>query len=125
NMDQLSGMGLNKDTYQQLLDIGPAAQGFADALLALGPDAIAGLNAADNDLRNAAQVLADHGADEMYKTGIDTAAGLIKGLKVSIPDAITAAEDLAKAIVRAIKHRLRIKSPSQVFAEIGSYSVEG
>jgi hypothetical protein len=124
-LDTLQGMGLNQETYQQLLDIGPAAQGFADALVKLGPDAIAGINAADSDLRNAAAVLAQHGADEMYKTGIDTAQGLVDGLKVQIPAAVKTAEDLARAIVKAIKKRLRIKSPSRVLMEIGELTTEG
>lgn len=124
-LDTLQGMGLNAETYQQLLDIGPAAQGFADALVAMGPDAVAAINGADRDLRNAASVLANHGADEMYKVGIDTAMGLVTGLKVKIPEAVKTAEDLAEAIVKAIKRKLKIKSPSEVFAEIGAYSVKG
>jgi tape measure domain-containing protein len=125
SLNTLQNMGLNADTYQQLLDIGPAAQGFVDALIAMGPGAIEAINAADNDLKNAARILADRGADEMYGAGIATAQGIVDGLKVKIPEAIKAAEDLAEAIVKAIKKKLKIKSPSQVFAEIGRYSVEG
>jgi len=125
SLDQLAGMGLNADTYQQLLDVGPAAQGFVDSLIKLGPDAINAINAADTDLRNISTTLANHAASYLYDAGIATTQGLVDGLKVKIPEAVKTAEDIATAIVKAIKKRLRIKSPSQVFAEIGGYSVEG
>jgi tape measure domain-containing protein len=124
-MDQLQNLGLNADTYQQLLDIGPAAQSFADALVKLGPSGIAGINAADNDLRNAAQVMAQHGSDEMYATGISIAEGLVKGINDSISTAVKTAEALATSIVKAIKKKLKIKSPSEVFAEIGTFMNQG
>lgn len=129
SMDKLKEMGLNTDTYGQLLDIGPAAQGFVDALIQAGPDAVAALNEADTNLRGAAKVLADHGASYMYDAGIETSEGLIngleKGIKVRLKRAVKAAEDIADKIIAAIKRKLHIKSPSQVFAEIGAYTVEG
>jgi tape measure domain-containing protein len=125
SLDTLQGMGLNADTYQQLLDIGPAAQAFVNALIAMGPGGIAAINAADADLQNAAAVLANHGADAMYKAGIETAQGLVNGINVKITDAIKAAEAIATAIVKAIKKKLKIKSPSEVFAEIGTLTMEG
>lgn len=125
SLDTLQQMGLNRDTYKQLLDVGPAAQGFVNALIAAGPDAVNAINAADSDLRNAAGILADHTTDAMHDVGIKATQGLIDGLKVEIPKAVKAADDLAIAIIKAIKKRLKIKSPSQVFAEVGSYSVEG
>jgi len=125
SLDTLAGMGLNSDTYQQLLDIGPAAQGFVDALIAAGPGAVAAINGADADLHNAATILADHGASYLYDAGIKTAQGLVDGIKVKINDAVKTAEDIADKIIKAIKKKLKIKSPSQVFAQIGAYSVEG
>lgn len=125
SLDTLQNMGLNADTYQQLLDVGPAAQGFVNALIEAGPGAVAAINAADTDLRNVSNTLADHAASYLYDAGIKTTTGLIEGLKVKIPEAVKTAEAIATAIVKAIRKRLRVKSPSQVFAEIGAYSVEG
>lgn len=125
SLDTLQGMNLNQDTYKQLLDIGPAAQGFADALIKLGPDGVNAINAADTDLRNASGTLAEHATTEMYGVGVSIVQGLIDGLEKDRLKVTAKAIELASLIVRKIKNKLGIKSPSQVFEEIGGYVVEG
>jgi tape measure domain-containing protein len=125
SLDTLVGMGLNQDTYKQLLDAGPAVQGFVNALINAGPDAIAAINGADKDLKNAAAVLGEHAASEMYDASIKTWEGFVKGTQDSIDTAVKHAQNLVDLIIKAVKKKLNLKSPSRVFAEIGALSMEG
>lgn len=125
SLDTLASMGINSDTYKQLLDAGPAAQGFVDALIKMGPDAVAAINNADTDLRNISNTLADHAASYMYDSSIKTWQGWVDGTNDSIKEAVKKAESLVDAIIKAIKKKLKIKSPSRVMAELGAYSVAG
>lgn len=128
-MDQLRGLGLNDETYKQLLDVGPAAQTFASELLKMGPSAVTAINNAETDLINASRTLADHSAtalyDNMLYVGEKSAQGIVDGLKKQQGEVYKQMIIIATRMIKAIKKELKIKSPSQVFAEIGSYSVEG
>ncbi len=127
--DQLKAAGLNEETYRQLLDAGPAAQGFADSLLSMGPDAIAAVNKAETDLRGAAKTLADHAGsalyDNMLYVGSQSAQGIVDSLQQRKTDIYAAMEEIAEGMIKAIKKKLKIKSPSKAFAKIGVLSTEG
>jgi tape measure domain-containing protein len=124
-LDQLRKLGLDDKTYQKLLDEGPVDQQFADALLAGGKTAVDSLNTLDSQLDTAAGKLADHGASELYDAGVKAAQGIVDGLASKEKDLEKQMNVLAKAMVRAIKKALKIKSPSQIFAEVGQLSMEG
>ena len=125
SLDTLKDRGLNADTYKQLLDAGPAVQGFVDSLIAAGPGAVAAINQADKDLRNVSTTLADHSAGYLYDASIEAWQGWADGTKASIKEAEKEAGRLAKLIVKAVKKALNIKSPSRVFMELGALTVEG
>lgn len=128
-LGKLRWMGLNDETYKQLLDVGPAAQGFADALLTMGPAAIDAINRANTSLRGAAQIMAEQAGtalyDNMLYVGENSAQGIIDGLEKKKGEIYKKLLEIAGEMVKKIKNKLRIKSPSEMFAEIGRFSVEG
>jgi hypothetical protein len=69
--------------------------------------------------------LAVNAAKNLYQAGVDAAAGLVKGLESKQSDIRKAMEAIAREMILAIKKELKIKSPSEVFAEIGRFSMEG
>jgi tape measure domain-containing protein len=124
-LEQLRALGLDDETYQKLLEEGTADQEFAEALLAGGETAIEGLNELDRQLMTESEKLAISASKNLHQAGIDAASGLIKGLKSQKQRLIREMEDMADEIVAAFNRRLKIKSPSQVFAEIGGYVIQG
>jgi hypothetical protein len=69
--------------------------------------------------------LAVNAAKNLYQAGVDSAQGLVNGLKSKQSALKKAMEDLAEEMIAALKKSLKIKSPSELFAEIGVYSMEG
>jgi hypothetical protein len=130
-LDQLRSLGLDDATYQKLLSEGTADQQFANQLLAGGKTAVDGLNALDSQLKTASEGLATNAGHNLYDAGIAAAQGLVDGLnaKLNDPDPnkgiIAAIEAIADDIIKRLKKKLHIKSPSRVFAEIGTYSMLG
>ncbi|MFL5660110.1 MAG: tape measure protein [Ktedonobacteraceae bacterium] len=121
----LRAAGLDDTTYQMLLEQGTAGQQFADQLLAGGKPAIDQINALDTNLATAAKTLGDTAAHNLYDAGIKAAQGLIKGLKSQKSVIRQMMTDLADAMIKAIKKKLRIKSPSEIFAEVGNFVTRG
>jgi tape measure domain-containing protein len=124
-LDQLRKLGLDDATYQKLLSEGTADQQFADQLLAGGKTAVDGLNTLDTNLQNVSKTLATNAAKNLYQAGVDAAQGLVKGLADQESDIAKAMEKIAEAMIKALKKKLKIKSPSEAFAEIGKFSMEG
>jgi hypothetical protein len=124
-LDQLRKLGLDDATYKKLVDEGTADQGFADALLAGGKTAVDALNALDTQLKTNADALAKHAGSDLYDAGVKSAQGLIKSLKDQESKLYKAMRRLARVMVKALKDELGIKSPSQVFFELGTYSMAG
>ena len=124
-LEQLRAMGLDDATYQKLLEEGTEGQGFADALLAGGETAVKGIGELSKNLKTEAEKLAIDAARNLHQAGIDAAGGLIKGLKSQKARLIKEMEDMADDIVAAFNRRLKIKSPSQVFAEVGKFAMAG
>jgi tape measure domain-containing protein len=124
-LDALKGLGLDDKTYQMLLDQGPSAQKFASQLLAAGKPVIDQVNKLDVDLGIAASGLADNAAKELYDVGKAAAQGFVKGLQDHKAEILTEMSTIADAMVDRIKKKLKIKSPSEIFSEIGVQSMEG
>jgi tape measure domain-containing protein len=124
-LEQLRALGLDDETYQKLLEEGTADQQFAEALLAGGETAVKGLNELDKQLKTESEKLAIAASRNLHQAGIDAASGLIKGLKSQKARLIKEMEDMADEIVAAFNRRLKIKSPSEVFAEVGKYVIQG
>src|SRR4029077_14106959 len=72
-----------------------------------------------------ASSLAKTASQSLYQAGVDAAQGLVDGLKDKKQMLHAEIKDLVLTIVKDVKDALKIKSPSQVFAEIGALSMEG
>jgi tape measure domain-containing protein len=122
----LKGLGLDDKTYKALLDAGPkAGMAFAKGLLAAGKPAIDQISALDVRLDTAAGTLADNAAKELYDVGDKAAQGFVLGLQNRQTEILAAMDRIADGMVDRIKKKLKIKSPSEVFAELGQLSMEG
>ena len=124
-LQELRRLGLDDKTYQKLVEEGTADAEFANALLAGGKTAVAGLNKLDAQLMAESTKLATSASKNLYQAGVDAAQGVVDGLASKQAAIEKQMNVLARAMVRAIKKALRIKSPSEVFAEVGKFSAEG
>ncbi|WP_372733615.1 phage tail tape measure protein [Nocardioides sp.] len=123
---KLTADGLNQTSLQQLLAAGPeAALSTAEALAAGGQAAVAEVNALNQQLAAAGGSLGATMSEEFYGAGISAAEGLVAGLEKQQKHLDKVAKKLAKALVKAIKAELGIKSPSTVFRGLGENSVKG
>lgn len=124
-----TGAKIDETTYQKLLEMGVGGQEFADALLAGGDTAINGLKGLDTNLINEATGLANNAASVLHDEGVKTAKALVDGLATLNPDSVEnikkAMGELADVMIKAIKKKLKIKSPSEAFAEMGKFTVLG
>jgi tape measure domain-containing protein len=124
-LQKLRAAGLDDATYKRLLAQGIAGQDFADALLRSGKQGIDEINKLDAELLAEAGKLAQQAADNLYKAGVDAAQGLVDGLKAKQKDLADVMDNLADMMVRSIKRQLKIRSPSQIFGEIGKLTIAG
>jgi tape measure domain-containing protein len=124
-LEQLRKLGLDDATYQKLLRDGPADQAFANQLLAGGKTAVNSLNTLDTQLYNVSANLATNASRNLYQAGVEAAQGLVNGLSAKQNELRKAMEKIATEMIKAIKKKLHIRSPSKVFAEVGRFSAEG
>lgn len=124
-LDQLRKLGLDDETYQKLLTEGTADQSFASQLLAGGKTAVDSLNTLDTSLQNVSKRLATKAAKNLKQAGIDAAQGLIDGLKAKRGEIRGEMEAIAREMIAALKKELKQKSPSEEFASIGRFSMQG
>lgn len=120
-LDQLRAMGLDDATYKKLLDAGTSGQEFASQLLAGGPAAVASINALDAQLQTAAQTLGYNGARNLYQAGVNAAQGIVDGLKAKQGEIYATMVRIAKEMIKALKAKLKVKSPSREMAAIGKF----
>jgi phage-related protein len=124
-LQQLRELGLDDATYQKLLAEGTADQSFANQLLAGGKTAVEGLNKLDRQLFNVSQTLAVNAADNLYKAGVDAAAGLVRGLESKRSAIRRKIDEIADDMIQELRAKLKSKSPSEEFADIGRDSMKG
>ena len=104
---------------------GTADQKFASQLLAGGKTAVDGLNALDAQLDSVSGSLGTTAAANLYQAGVDAAQGLVNGLASQQATIEGQMNVIARLMVKAIKKKLKIKSPSKIFEELGDQSMEG
>lgn len=126
DMAKLRKMGLDQDLYEQITQAG-AERGseLAASLLQKGQSGINQINQQFRDLERASASAGGQSADYLYKSGVDSAKGLIKGLKSQEKSLAKQAERMAKIISKSVKKALRIKSPSRIMADLGGFTAEG
>lgn len=124
-LQRLRKMGLNDTAYKDLLSKGISALPFVNDLLKQGQNGVNEINSLDKQLDVVATGLGKTASAQLYQAGVDAAAGLVKGLEMKQKAIQIQMDAIANAMVKAIKKKLGIKSPSRVMAEVGGYSAEG
>jgi tape measure domain-containing protein len=124
-LQRLRKLGLSDTMYKELLADGVDALPFAQQLLAQGKMGVNHLNDLGKQLDTVSTKLGKTASKELYQAAVDSAQGLVDGLKKKQKDLEKQMEKLADAMVKAIKKKLGIKSPSRVFHEIGGFSAQG
>lgn len=117
NIAKLKRLGINNTTLKQILDAGVEAGGAtAKALLEGGDAAVTRVNELTRALANQAKSLGASASRHLYQAGVDSAAGLVRGLQSRAGALADAARRLAITLVRELRKQLKIKSPSAVMA---------
>jgi tape measure domain-containing protein len=125
DIQRLRALGLNDESYKDLLAAGPEALPFIKELLGGGKGAVDEINKINKELDSVAGSLGKGASSALYQAAVDAAAGLVKGLEKQQKAIEAQMDKIADAMVKAIKKKLGIKSPSRVFAEVGGYSGQG
>ncbi|WP_019073247.1 phage tail tape measure protein [Streptomyces hokutonensis] len=125
-LQALKKKGLSSDLIAQIAAAGVDQGGAtATALAGATKDQIKQINAANTATKNAATSAGKSVADAMYGSGIKAAQGLVKGLQSQEKAIEKQMLKIAKKMATTIKNALKIKSPSQVFAQIGQWIPKG
>jgi TP901 family phage tail tape measure protein len=123
---ELKKKGLSSDLIAQIAAAGVDQGGAtAAALVGASKSQIDQVNALNKTTKSAATSAGKAVADSMYGAGLHAAKGLVKGLQSQEKAIEKQMLKIANAMKKAIKHALGIKSPSTVFAEIGTWIPKG
>jgi len=110
---KLRGMGLNKTLLGELADAGPGSQ-LAKILSGASAYDVKQLNALATSQSKLTTSFGNSLADAMYDSGKDASKGFLTGLQSQEKALQTEMNRLADGMVKSIKHRLGIHSPSRV-----------
>ena len=123
----LQKLGINADSYKQIVDAGvDGGYATAKALAEGGSSAVSSLNSLQGQLNTAADGLGSDSSKRLYQAGVDAASGLVKGLQSQEAALNKASAKLADTIIKKLKTVLKIKSPSRLLAsEVGEHLPTG
>jgi tape measure domain-containing protein len=124
-LQRLRKMGLNDETYKDLLAQGTSALPFVQDLLSKGKSSVTEINDLAKQLDTASAALGKTASTNLYQAAVDSAAGLVKGLQNQQKKIEQVMDKIADAMVKSIKKKLGIKSPARAFMEVGDYSAQG
>lgn len=124
-LQRLRKMGLNDETYQDLLGQGVDALPFVQDLLKNGKTSVTEINNLAKQLDTASSALGKTASTNLYQAAVNSAQGIVDGLIKNQKKIEQAMDRIADAMVKAIKKKLKIKSPSRAFMEVGDYSAQG
>lgn len=125
DLQRLRKMGLNDETYKDLLAQGVSALPFVEDLLKNGKGDIDEINKLGKELDQAGSALGKTASDNLYQAAVNSAKGLLDGLKAQQKAIEKVMDAIADKMVKSIKAKLKIKSPSRVFMEIGDFTGKG
>lgn len=114
----LSKKGLSQDLISQLVAMGPDSS-LARMVSGASAGQIKQLNALS---KSGAKLSSGYGAtmaDAMFDSGKNASRGFLAGLQSQEKELQAAMDKLGGSLVKAIKKRLKIKSPSRVTTEVG------
>jgi phage-related protein len=125
-LQALKKKGLSADLISQIASAGVDQGGATAAALASATQGqISQINQMQASTTKAANTAGAAVADAMYGAGLKSAQGLVKGLQSQEKAIEAQMMKIAKAMQKAIKKALGIKSPSQVFRDLGVFIPQG
>lgn len=124
-LQKLRKLGLNNTLYKEFLSKGPDALPFLTQILDQGAIGVKNLNGLDTSLEKAAGSLGSTASTQLYQAAVDSAQGLVDGLKKQEKAIEKQMDKIADSMVARIKKRLGIKSPSREFMKVGDFSGKG
>jgi tape measure domain-containing protein len=124
-LQRLRGFGINDELYKDLLASGTASLPFVEELLDKGIDGIDEINKLGKELDTAGAHLGTEASTALYQAGVDSAKGLLEGLKAEQASIEAIMDQIADRMVKTIKDKLGIRSPSREFMKVGKFSAEG
>ncbi|MET9729335.1 phage tail tape measure protein [Streptomyces sp. NPDC006458] len=126
NLQTLAKRGLGRGIINQIAQAGPEEGGqMAQALLNAGGTEIKQLNSTYSAINTESSKLGSFVASNYYDAGIQSVNGLLRGLKAQEKTLTKQIENLAEAMVKALKKKLGIHSPSRIFKRLGGFTADG
>ncbi|MEV0915421.1 hypothetical protein AB0I93_14270 [Streptomyces sp. NPDC049967] len=126
NLSKLKQAGLRTDLLDDISAAGmDGGAATAAALAKATPAELKKINSLQASLVSSAGASGSTVAGAMYDAGVKAASGLVEGLKKSQPTIERAMEKIATAMVKAIRKKLDIHSPSRVARTIGEQFMAG
>jgi hypothetical protein len=126
NLQALAKRGFTRGIINQIAEAGPEAGGqMAEALMNSNAAQIKDFNATYSSINAESSKLGTWASKNYYDAGIASTEGLIKGLKSKQSKLTKAIEKMAETMVKTLKKKLGIKSPSRVFRAQGNFTGEG
>ncbi|MFF2773346.1 hypothetical protein ACFVU3_00415 [Streptomyces sp. NPDC058052] len=120
-INRLAKRGLHKSLLRQILAMGPeAGLPYAAALLGMTNQDFSQVNSMQKQIDTESESLARAGAKTMYDAGVQSALGLVEGLKSQQKRVEDQMVVIAKGMEKAIKKALGINSPSRVGWAVGA-----
>lgn len=125
-LNQALKRGLTKDAYEKILSLSPEdANRTAVALASATSAQIRELNGYYASVNSQADSAGKTAYNSFFKVGIQAQQGIVDGLVKDKKAMEKAANQLGNALVKAVKKKLGIKSPSRVFREMGEQVTAG
>lgn len=123
NIAKLRKKGVNKNIIEDILNAGvDGGSAYAKALAGADSKTITSINKTQKSIETASKSMGTAAANAMYGAGINAAKGLIKGLESQQKALNKQADKIGASIVKAIKKKLKIHSPSRTLRdEVGQY----
>lgn len=126
NLAKLKKAGLRTDLLDDIASAGlDGGAATAEALAKATPAELKKINDLQAQLTKSAGASGTTVAGAMYDAGVKAAQGLVNGLKKQQATIEKQMEKIAAAMVKAIKKKLGIHSPSRVATRIGEQFMEG
>jgi hypothetical protein len=119
----LSNESMLMELSQQGLDGGGAENARMLAQASRGQ--IAEINKTAGEINKIADATGKKLADQFYGNGIRAAQGIVDGLESKQAAIEKQMKKIAKAMIKAVKDELKIKSPSRVFMELAKMTMDG
>lgn len=126
NLATLHKRGFSNGIINEIAQAGPEqGSAMAAALMNASSADMKAINSTYSQINKQSTALGQKVAADYYKAGIDSAQGLVNGLKKKESEITKAIKKIAQGMVKTLRKELGIKSPSRVFRGEGVWVGKG